>query len=78
MKYARIIDSVAVEIFEPQEGFTLAESFHPDIAIFFTEVPDEVTANSTKNEDGTWNIFALTVAPEVSESAAQQAPNVTN
>jgi hypothetical protein len=59
MKYARMIDNVAVETFVPQEGFTLDDSFHPDIAILFIEVPDEITANSTKNEDGTWNIFVL-------------------
>jgi hypothetical protein len=59
MKYARIIDNVAVETFVPQDGFTLVDSFHPDIAVLFTEVPNEITVNSTKNEDGTWNIFVL-------------------
>jgi hypothetical protein len=81
MKYARIIDNVAIEVFKPQEGFTLAESFHPDIAALFSEVPDAVTANSAKNEDGTWNIFDPTVVPATPAPAkgeVQQAPNVTN
>jgi hypothetical protein len=80
MKYPRIIDNVAVETFVPQEGFTLSESFHPDIAKLFTEVPDEVTANSTKNEDGSWNIYVAPVEPEApapAEGDVQQAPNVT-
>lgn len=61
MKYARIIDNHAVEVFTPMEGFTLQDSFHPDIAMQFVEVPEEVTAGSTKNEDNTWAIF---IAPE--------------
>ena len=82
MKYARIIDNVAIETFVPQEGFTIQESFHPDIASQFVEVPDEVTANSTKNPDGTWDIFVYTdipyVAPQPAEGEQQVAPDVSS
>jgi hypothetical protein len=81
MKYARIIDNVAIETFVPQDGFTIADSFHPDIAAQFVEVPNEVTANSTKNPDGTWEIFVYTdipyVAPQLAEGEVQDAPDVS-
>lgn len=79
MKYARIFENVALEIFTPQEGFTLADSFHPDIAAQFEEVPDEVTPNSTKNPDGSWSIFVQVEEPTPAEPAdgeVQQAPSV--
>ena len=55
--YARIVDSMAIELFTPQEGFTLEDSWHPDVAVLFTEVPDNVTVNSTVSKDGKWTIF---------------------
>lgn len=62
-KYARIIDSVAVEILIPPEGFTLAESVHSAIAELFSEVPDDVTVNSTVDAKGKWTITPV-IEPE--------------
>ncbi|WP_313073368.1 hypothetical protein [Melaminivora sp.] len=41
-KYARIIDSVAAEVFTPPQGFALGDCFHPELAAQFTAVPPEV------------------------------------
>lgn len=54
--YARIEDKIVVEIFTVQEGFTFEESIHPDLAPLFTEVPDNVTVNSTIDSKGKWTI----------------------
>lgn len=56
MKYARIVNDVATEIFEPLVGFTLEESWYPDVAILFTEVPDDVTVNSIVDKKGKWTL----------------------
>jgi len=81
MKYARIIDNVAIETFVPQEGFTIEESFHPDVASLFVAVPDDVTTNSTINADGTWNIYVHVETEYVPEQPAegeqQAAPDVS-
>jgi hypothetical protein len=45
--YARIQNNVAVAIFTPQAGFTLADSFHPVVAEMWIEVPDGTVAGST-------------------------------
>lgn len=45
-KYARVKNNIALEVFTPMDGFTLAESFHPTIASQFIEVTDDVVARS--------------------------------
>lgn len=40
--YARVIENVAVEVFVPLPGYTLEESFTPEVAAMFQEVPDNV------------------------------------
>lgn len=40
--YARIINNIVQEIFVPLPGFTLEESFTPEVAAMFQEVPDNV------------------------------------
>lgn len=55
MKYARISsDNIVIEVFTPQTGFTLAESFHPDFAELFELVPEYVEPNWIKQTDGTF------------------------
>lgn len=58
-KYARIVDSVAVEILVPPEGFDLADCVHADIAELFTAVPEDVTPNSKVNGKGVWTVAAI-------------------
>lgn len=65
-KFARIENNVAVEIFTPPEGFAIGDCFHPDIAAKFSQVPDNVTAGSTRK--GTvWTIAVQEVQPEVGQ-----------
>lgn len=64
MKYARIENGVAVELFAPQEGFTLEDSWHPEIAALFAEVPANVTAGSAIDAKGKWTIAPAPVEPE--------------
>lgn len=40
--YARVINNEVVEIFIPLPGFTLEESFTPEVAALFQEVPNGV------------------------------------
>jgi hypothetical protein len=75
MKYARIVENVAVEIFQAPEGVAIEECFHPDIAAQFVSVSDEVVSNSTLNPDGTWAIYAEPEEPTPPETP-QEAPNV--
>lgn len=63
-KYARIVGSVAVELLTPPDGFVLADCVHESIAPLFTEVPDNVTVNSTVASGGKWTIAAIP-GPEV-------------
>lgn len=46
MKYARIVDAVAVEIFVPPDGVAIDECFHPDLAKAFKEVPEDTAVNA--------------------------------
>lgn len=62
--YARIVDGVAVDLFTPQDGFTLKDSWHKDIAAEFVEVPANVTMGSTVDAKGKWTIAAAPVEPE--------------
>lgn len=66
MKFARIgSDNVVIETFVPPEGFGLADCFHPDIASQFVEVPAEVEASWTKQEDGSFVAPPPPPEPEV-------------
>lgn len=58
MNYARIINSVAVDV-----STDPANQFHPTIAAEFTQVPDDVVRGS-KLENGNWVHPAPEVVPE--------------
>lgn len=62
-KWARMINNCAVEVTEiDPDG-----RFHASIV--WSPVPDEVTPNSTVDENGNWTIVDWTVAPFVNASA---------
>lgn len=42
--YARVIGNVIQEVFVPLPGFTIEESFTPEVAAMFQVVPDSVKA----------------------------------
>jgi hypothetical protein len=73
MKYARIENGVVIEVFIPQEGFTLEESFPKAFADLFTEVPDNITPHSTVNNKGVWTVAEVPVEP----SPAADFPVIT-
>lgn len=51
--YARVINDVVQEIFVPLPDFTLEESFTPEVAAMFQEVPDNVKVG-WKLKNGKW------------------------
>jgi hypothetical protein len=56
--FARIIDNVAVDVsVDPQN------SFHPDIAVEFVAVPDDVQVGWVKDAAGKWNAPAPAPVP---------------
>lgn len=79
MKYARILENIAIETFEPPEGVPIADCFHPDLVVQFVQVPDEVVQNSTLNADGSWSlppVIAEPSEPATPEGPAQDEPDV--
>lgn len=66
MKFARIIERVAVDVIEGVP----AELFHPDVAVDFVEVPAEVVTGS-RLVDGEWT--EPEAAPRPPEPAKQMA-----
>jgi hypothetical protein len=77
MKYARIVDEIAIETFEPPEGVQIEDCFHPSLVAQFVQVPDEVVANSVRNEDGTWTLPVVEdIVTPVPEGPPQDEPDV--
>lgn len=68
MKYARIVELTAVEVFTPPEGFTLDECFTAELVAQFVPCPDEVQGGWILQDDGTF------IAPEPVPSVAQGMP----
>jgi len=56
--FARIIDNVAVDVSADPHN-----SFHPDIAVEFVAVPDNVAPGWVKGADGKWSAPAPAPAP---------------
>lgn len=74
MKYARVIDDVAVDVCDADP----AERFHPNIAASFVEVPDHVLQGMSRDEEGEW-IVPPEPEPEpevIVEPPAPAAPKV--
>ena len=53
MKYARIIDNTVGEVFVPLEGFTIEDSFTPQVVALFEPVSDEVEVGWIRLPNGT-------------------------
>ena len=72
-KFARIVDHVAVEVWNPySEGLTPDDAFHPTLACQFSPVPADVTAGSTYNPIAdTWTIAPV---PEPTPAPAPATP----
>jgi len=62
-KFARIENGVAIEVFSPPDGFTLADCLHEEVAALFSACPDNVTAGSTVDAKGKWTLAAAPVLP---------------
>ena len=73
MKYARIVDSIAVEVFTPPEGFTLAECFTAELVAQFAPCSEEVEAGWIEQENGSFNPPAPT--PPAPAPEPTLAPN---
>lgn len=58
MKYARIVDSIAVEVFTPPAGFALGECFTAELVAQFVPCSEEVQGGWALQEDGSF------IAPE--------------
>jgi len=48
MKFARFIDSTAVEVFTTPDGFGISQCLHPSIASQYEPVADDVDVGYTK------------------------------
>ena len=59
MKYARIIEKVAVDVASDHPS----QLFHPSIANQFTDVPPEVEKGWRLEDDGTWSAPEIVSAP---------------
>ncbi len=70
--YARIDGGAALEIFTVPNGLTLAECWHPELAVKFSVCPDNVTVGSTVNEAGEW-----TIAPEPASAPSAESVKVS-
>ena len=69
MKYAKVSSGLVTEVFTPQPGFTIEESFTPEYAALFEACPEEVEQNWIQTSDGTF-LPPLTLEPvNVSDSS---------
>lgn len=54
MQYARVVGGVVVEIVQPVPGFTINETFVPEIVATLVPLPDVVEVGWTLQSDGTY------------------------
>jgi hypothetical protein len=66
MKYARIINNVVSDTFVPQTGFTIEESFTPEVVAMYEIIPEEVDAGWKRHQDGTFSAPIPTTIPVAS------------
>lgn len=72
MTYARVHESIVIEVFVVPQGFTINDCFTPEIVAQFEPCPDEVKPGWIKQEDGTF--VAPPPPPPLSELPAPPAP----
>jgi hypothetical protein len=66
MKYARIINNVVNDTFVPQVGFTIEESFTPEVVALYELVPDDVEPEWKRHADGSFSAPTPDVIPVAS------------
>ena len=54
MKYARVVETIVVEVYVPPAGVPIEECFTPELVAQFEPCPFEVEANWIKQPDGTF------------------------
>jgi hypothetical protein len=59
MRYVRVVDNIAVEIYDSPEGVSITDCFYPTIASEFVEAPESVVAGDTLNADGSWTTHVI-------------------
>jgi hypothetical protein len=64
MKYARIVNSIAVETFTVPAGLTIQQCFTAELVAQFTTCPAEVQAGWIKQSNGSFKPTAPVPAPE--------------
>jgi hypothetical protein len=69
MTYARVVGGVAVEVFIPPAGFTLAQCFPPATAALFILAPDGTVAGATLT-GGVWSSGGPTLAQQLAAALA--------
>jgi len=77
MRYVRVVNNVAVEIYDTPEGVSIVDCFYPTIAVQFVEASESVVVGSTLNADGSWT-SPQTEQPTVESPTEQPAPDVVN
>ncbi|MFQ0815767.1 hypothetical protein AVM02_07595 [Brucella anthropi] len=55
MRYARIIETVVVELLELPDDLEITEAFHPDIAAAFVPCEDEAVEQGWRYDDGVFS-----------------------
>lgn len=69
MKYGRIVNNIIQEVFIEENGKTLSNSFHPDMASLFQEIPEHAESGYYY-ENGIWNPYPEGPAqPEPTDSS---------
>lgn len=75
MRYVRVVNTVAVELYDTPEGVSIVDCFYPTIAVQFVEAPESVAAGDVLNADGSWS-SSQAVEPVVEPVVEQTAPSV--
>lgn len=63
MKYGKIIKDFVDDTFVPQTGFTIEESFAPEVVAMYQIIPDEVKTSWKLHADGTFSAPTPTTIP---------------
>jgi len=78
MRYVRVVNTVAVELYDTPEGVFIVDCFYPTIAVQFVEAPESVAAGDVLNADGSWSSSQTeqTEQPAVEPVVEQTEPSV--
>ena len=78
MRYVRVVDNIAVEIYDSPEGVSIADCFYPTIAAEFVEAPGSIVFGDVLTNQG-WTSLQIeqTEQPEQDKQLEQPAPSVS-